>query len=219
MVQKSSPPRRGRPRAYDPERALDAATRTFWSGGVTGTSLDDLTESTDMNRPSLYAAFGDKQALYLKTMERYTELGRAGISAELGEDRPIAASLAAIYRRALDLYGAGTAGARGCYLTGTSVAAAVEDAQIRVALAEALATFDGLFAARFARAQEQGELPRERSADELGALATGVLHTLAIRTRAGAPRERLEALADAAVAMLCASASGDRADARQRPRR
>lgn len=216
MVQKSTRPRRGRPRAYDPERALDAALRAFWRGGFTGTSLDDLTSSTDMNRPSLYAAFGDKQAIYLKTMERYTEGARAALAAELGADRPIAASLAAIYRRALELYGAGTSGARGCYLTGTSVAAAVEDAHVRAALARALATFDGLFAARFARAQEAGELPRAQAAGELGALAAGVLHTLAIRARAGASRERLEALADAAIATLCAGAPRERAPARRR---
>jgi TetR/AcrR family transcriptional regulator, copper-responsive repressor len=218
MVQKSTSPRRGRPRAYDPEQALDAATRTFWRAGFTGTSLDDLTESTAMNRPSLYAAFGDKQALYLKTMERYTESALAAIAAELGADRPIAASLSRIYRGALDLYGAGESGARGCYLTGTSVAAAVEDAHIRAALSHALARFDGLFTARFARAQEAGELSPSQPAEELGALAMGVLHTLAIRTRAGVPRERLDALAEAAVATLCASAPLGRATARRRPR-
>lgn len=204
MVQKSASPRRGRPRAYDPERALDAATGAFWRGGFTGTSLDDLTSSTDMNRPSLYAAFGDKQALYLRTMERYTERSSAALEAALATDIPIATVLSAVYARALDLYGAGTSGARGCYLTGTSVAAAVQDAHIRSALARSLERFDGLFTARFARAQESGELPRGQAPEELGALAMGVLHTLAVRTRAGTPRDRLDAIAAAAVAMLCA---------------
>ena len=70
MVQKEET-RLGRPREYDPEVALQRATDAFWDAGFSGTSLDDLSARTGMNRPSLYAAFGDKQALYLKTLESY----------------------------------------------------------------------------------------------------------------------------------------------------
>jgi hypothetical protein len=69
MVQKeiptAEPRRRGRPRAYDPDTALAAAADVFWKKGYDGTSLDDLAAATGMNRPSLYAAFGDKHDLYL----------------------------------------------------------------------------------------------------------------------------------------------------------
>src|SRR5215467_10510913 len=71
MVKKEEERRLGRPRSYDPEVALQRATAAFWDGGFSGTSLDDLSERTGMNRPSLYAAFGDKEALYLKTLESY----------------------------------------------------------------------------------------------------------------------------------------------------
>ena len=83
MVQKESsresdpPKRRGRPRAYDPQVALARAAETFWKAGYAGTSLDDLVAATGMNRPSLYAAFGDKRDLYLKTLEYYRDEGRA----------------------------------------------------------------------------------------------------------------------------------------------
>ena len=70
---------RGRPRAYDPDRALQAAQDVFWRKGFAETSLDELSAATGMNRPSLYAAFGDKKAIYLKTMERCRERMRVTI--------------------------------------------------------------------------------------------------------------------------------------------
>ena len=66
--------RRGRPRAYDPQTALQRATDRFWKSGYSGTSLDELSAETGMNRPSLYAAFGDKHTLYLKALASYWQL-------------------------------------------------------------------------------------------------------------------------------------------------
>src|SRR3954451_891852 len=81
MVQKRArPPEgkpRGRPRAYDPQVALARAAEKFWKAGYAGTSLDDLVYAPDMTRPSLYAAFGDKHDLYLKTLEHYRDESRA----------------------------------------------------------------------------------------------------------------------------------------------
>src|SRR5215472_785481 len=81
MVQKEEERRLGRPREYDPKVALQRATEAFSDAGFSGTSLDDLSARTEMNRPSLYAAFGDKEALYLKTLENYLEERRRAITA------------------------------------------------------------------------------------------------------------------------------------------
>jgi len=89
MVQKKetdAPKRRGRPRAYDPETALARAAATFWKAGYAGTSLDDLAAATGMNRPSLYAAFGDKRELYLKTLEHYRDEYREIARRTLADD-------------------------------------------------------------------------------------------------------------------------------------
>src|SRR5882724_2877881 len=88
MVQKI-PPKRGRPRSYDPDTALAQAMAAFWNAGYTGTSLDDITAGTGMNRPSLYGAFGDKRALYLHTLERYRVAGRTAMREVLGGDKPL----------------------------------------------------------------------------------------------------------------------------------
>src|SRR6478672_4047067 len=61
----------GRPRAFDPEEALETALRLFWQKGYEGASLSDLTEAMGINRPSLYAAFGNKEELFRKAFDRY----------------------------------------------------------------------------------------------------------------------------------------------------
>jgi AcrR family transcriptional regulator len=61
----------GRKRQFDPEQALETAMRVFWKKGFVATSINDLTEALGINRPSLYAAFGNKQALFLRALARY----------------------------------------------------------------------------------------------------------------------------------------------------
>jgi TetR/AcrR family transcriptional regulator, copper-responsive repressor len=178
----------------------------FWRSGYAGTSLDDLTASTEMNRPSLYAAFGDKQALYLKTIERYTASAAAAVAEELARDCSIADALRTIYRRALDLYQAGHPSPRGCYMSSTASVAALDTPEVRAALLASHQAFDRLLAARFAVARDRGELPRDSDPELLGALAGGVIHTLSLRARAGETRKRLDQIADAAVAQLCGGA-------------
>src|SRR3954466_15006944 len=63
----------GRPRAFDERKALDAALKVFWRQGYEGASLPELTEAMGINRPSLYAAFGNKEALFRRAIERYVE--------------------------------------------------------------------------------------------------------------------------------------------------
>ena len=82
-VQKKHPRPRGRPRLYDPQRALARATQSFWRGGLSGTSLEDLVAATAMNKPSLYGAFGDKRALYLAAMDGYAARAGADMRAAL----------------------------------------------------------------------------------------------------------------------------------------
>src|ERR1700704_2217328 len=63
----------GRPRSFDLDKALDAAMQVFWQKGYEGASLSDLTHAMGVNRPSLYAAFGDKETLFRKALDRYTK--------------------------------------------------------------------------------------------------------------------------------------------------
>ena len=194
---------RGRPRAYDPQTALLRATDAFWRNGYAGTSLDDIAAATGMNRPSLYAAFGDKQRLYLQALTNYWHLRFVEIRAALAGDQPLEAALLGVYEAALSLYFSGYERPRGCFVIGTAVTEAVEDTEIRNSLAAGIQAFDDDFAARFRRGQEQGELKSQADPTALAVLATATMHTIAIRARAGIPRSDLLELARKAVRVIC----------------
>ena len=205
MVQKISketePKRRGRPRAYDPQAALARAAEVFWKAGYAGTSLDDLVEATGMNRPSLYAAFGDKRDLYLKTLEYYRDESRTLARAALADDPPLRVLLKRFYDKALELYLSG--GPRGCYSIGTAATVAAVDDRVRAFLADSIRTTDSFLTHQIEKAKQRGELARDADPVALGYLATATLHTLAIRARAGLPRRELNALVNAAIDVIC----------------
>ncbi|KXU84829.1 TetR family transcriptional regulator [Paraburkholderia monticola] len=194
---------RGRPRNYDSHQAMNDARDAFWHGGYSGTSLDALSEATGMNRPSLYGAFGDKHALYLDTLDRYIALGRDEMQAALHGDRPLADALLAVYEGALALYFPRGEVPRGCFLIGTAAVESRADEEVRGKLAHGLATFDAEFERRLERAQAQGELDAAASPALLAKVASAILHSLALRSRAGDSRESLLATAQAGVAMIC----------------
>ena len=204
MVQKpvSSRPR-GRPRAYDPDAALQAALETFWKGGLAGTSLDEIVAATGMNRPSLYAAFGDKRALYMQALARYQAASADALRGELAADTTLADALTRIFRRAIALYVGGEGPARGCFSVSTATTEAIEDPEIRQMVADGTQRLDQAFEARVRRAQAAGELPPAANSEALGALCSATIHTLAVRARAGTPAETLQALAAQAVQVIC----------------
>jgi AcrR family transcriptional regulator len=204
MVQKQDIKRaRGRPRSYDPDSALTEARDAFWDSGYTGTSLDDLSSATGMNRPSLYGAFGDKRALYLQTLERYREMGRTAMKEELSYDRPLAGALRRVFFRAISIYLAGKHGARGCFLIGTAATEAVKDAKIRAVFAAGLHELDDLLEARLRYAAEHDELKTDIEPAVLARVVCGIMNSLALRARAGDSRAILEATAEAGVQLVC----------------
>jgi AcrR family transcriptional regulator len=208
MVQKKSegePKRRGRPRAYDPAQAIAQAAALFWKAGYAGTSLDDLSEATGMNRPSLYAAFGDKRDLYLKTLEYYREEGRALAREALAGDPPLRVFLKRFYDKALAIYL--TDGPRGCYSIGTAATVAAVDDKVRDFLADSMRATDSFLTHQIGKAKQRGEIARDADVDALGYLATATLHTLAVRSRAGLPRKELDALVNAAINVICGPAA------------
>jgi AcrR family transcriptional regulator len=206
MVQKSSPAKRGRPRTYDEETALAQAMRVFWTGGYAATSLDELSTATRMNRPSLYAAFGDKRALYRTLIGRYRAMARAAMAEALAPDRPLRDGLQRVYDSALSIYFGGGKDPRGCFMIGTAVTEAAADREVRASLNDGLREIDAAFETRFRQAQDDGELARGADPAALAKLASGALYFLAIRSRAGEPRAVLERAADDAIALICGAA-------------
>ncbi|MDO9335553.1 MAG: TetR/AcrR family transcriptional regulator [Caulobacter sp.] len=202
MVQKSEARPRGRPRAYDPDKAIARAREAFWTQGYSATSLDDLSAATGMNRPSLYAAFGDKRALYLEALRRTKDGLLAGTKAALDLPGDLQASLNFYFARAIEAYMAGEGEARGCFIIGTALTEAVGDPEIKALLHEVFLGLDGLLTARLQRAIDEGEIPATTDAASLGYLLSAAVHGLAMRSRAGEPREALDRWAEGAVAQV-----------------
>jgi AcrR family transcriptional regulator len=208
MVQKDgSAKQRGRPRSYDPELALQRATETFWKKGFTATSLDDLAAATGMNRPSLYAGFGDKRALYLKALNRYWERGLKAMDEALRPEMPLAKALNQLYQLALGMYFPAKGRPRGCFGVGTALTEAVEDPLIRDAFAGGLRRIHAGFESCMNRAKSRGELCSDADVETLAGLASAVLSSLAVRSRAGMPRESLDKFAKASAEAIAAMAA------------
>lgn len=195
MVQKSGAKRRGRPPSYDADEALARALDAFWTAGFAATSLDDLSAATGMNRPSLYGAFGDKRAMFLKALMSYRARGEGVLARLTSGDEPVRNTLVAAYAAALTLYFSGENGARGCFLTGAALVGAVQDPDVRQALLEGLEELDRSFVGLFKRGQSTGEVAPEADPEALGLMASAILHTLSVRARAGAPRTELVRIA------------------------
>ena len=199
-----------RPREFDTDAALDGAIAVFREHGFEGTSAQMLVDAMGIGRQSLYAAFGDKQALYLKTLDSYCARRRADLTGAFASGRPLRDTLRAIYDWMLDRFLEGDRGARGCYLVGTAATEAVGNPEVREMLAGSLREIDEVFRAAFAAAQGRGELGAEADPKALALLASGVVHTLALRARAGQPRSVLREVADAAVKLICGSGGAKR---------
>lgn len=195
--------RRGRPRAYDPEAALQQATLAFWRAGYAATSLDTLTAATGMNRPSLYAACGDKHAWYLAALGRYVEAAAGAMKQLLARPEPLRQALQRVFDAALALYLPPDDAARGCLLSGTAATEAVADERIRAELGRGLRVFDRLFEQRLLRAQQDGELARGASAAQLARLASALLHSSSLRARAGDSRAEIAATIAAGLDLIC----------------
>ena len=203
LASPDAPRRRGRPRAYEPEVALARALDVFWKEGFAATSLDDLSTATGMNRPSLYAAFGDKRELYIRSYQGYRDRMRQRMGEAFAAELPLRKWLESIFTIALDMYLSGKDGARGCFTVMTATSEAVFDPAIRELVVTGLAETDRFFARIFSRARERGELSPSAAPQVLAQLASATLHSVAVRARAQVPRAELDAIVKGALDLIC----------------
>lgn len=200
---------RGRPRSFDADAALDRALVVFWRDGFQGASLAALTQSMGINKPSLYATYGDKASLYLKALARYAECeGACHLRAlDKGSDArgSVEAFLRSVVRTVTDRTKPG-----GCYVvTGTAdFDAADMPAAVRDALLGVLRNWEGALKARLLRGQSDGDVPQGANAGELATYFATVMAGLAVQAKGGASRSKLEAVVRAAVSAWPANPRG-----------
>lgn len=185
---------RGRPRAYDQGTALDAALRMFWTKGYSATSLDDLTDAMQMSRPSVYAGFGNKKAVYEAAVGHYVATIGSRTMKPLAEEPTLRAGLLGFYAAVIDVV-TGRHGPLGCIVACTMPAEAGDSPQARQHLAQVLAGLDAAMLARMRAAQAAGEVANETDTATLAQMATSLMLALSIRARAGTSRRALTRLA------------------------
>jgi AcrR family transcriptional regulator len=187
----------GRHREFDMEKALDAALCVFWRKGYEGASYADLTEATGVERPALYSAFGNKEALFGKALARYYErfLDYVPEALRLPTAREVTRHI---------LYSAAELHTRypdhtGCLGVNGVLAGSDEAEPVRQALIDARAAGEAQLRERFERAKAEGDLPETAKPDVLAAFLMAVLHGMAVQAKAGFSRDKLEAIAEQAL--------------------
>ena len=149
-----------RPKTFDPEQVVDAALGLFWARGYQATSFDDITRATGVNKPSLYAEFGDKAGLFARVLERYHAMLLAHAEATLGGTGPVRDAVRAWLLSFLPSC-SGAAGGRGCLsVNATLDAAAAADPAVAQRVAAFRLRVERLLARAIRRGVAAGELPR-----------------------------------------------------------
>jgi AcrR family transcriptional regulator len=189
---KSTLSKRGRPRAYDPGEALQAARDIFWVKGYAATSLDDIVAATGMNRPSLYAAFGDKEAIYLSALKMQGELLVSAIEGAVKLDIKLKAFLDLFFARCIDSYLQGAQGPRGCFLVGTALTESLMREDVGAVVRDAFGRCEEHLEQRFRAAKKTGELAKSVEPRALAMLVSSTMHELAMLARSGESRARLQ---------------------------
>ena len=201
--------RTGRPRAFDPQQALARARDLFWSRGYAATSVQDLVDELGLQRGSLYAAFGDKHDLYLKSVALYARENREQLQAILKDD-PVLPALRRMLLEPSALTGAPDhpLGRRGCLVGNTTAELVPGDDAARALAAAAYDGFTDVVTAALARAQATGEVTASATPQAQARLLLLLFQGSALVSRAQPDRQRLAASIDVAVDALRARASG-----------
>ena len=194
MIQNTTRPV-GRPRSFDETGALEKATQVFWSKGYDGVTIDDLVAGMGVGRPSLYAVFGDKRAIFLRALKAYAEKKGAAAAKALLAPQTLHASLASFLRYAVES-ATEKGSARGCLMM--CVAPLVNDAEVQRFLQTAIAGGVALVERRFRDAINAEEIPSDFPLAARATQVTDLARGLTMRAQLGVPRKTLLKDAEAA---------------------
>jgi len=188
---------RGRPRAFDADKALDCALEVFWKKGYEGASLPDLTKAMGINRPSLYAAFGNKESLFRKVVQRYVQGPGAHVAEAIRE--PTARAVAErLLHGTINLL-TDPKHPRGCLIVQGALACGEAAESVQKELIALRAEGQTLIRKRFERAIAEGDLPKDADAADLARFLATIVHGMAVQSTSGANRSELRRVAETAM--------------------
>lgn len=192
---------RGRPREFCPDAALDRVLEVFWREGFEGASVQALADAAEVSKPSLYAAWGNKEALYLAALRRYQELHGTALEAQLEAEPDVRTAIHTYLRSMVDAYTERTHPS-GCLVVAGAAACESEGvpAAVRGALCQALQSSGAVVERRLSRARNEGQLPPDSDIPALAAYVNTLVLGLSVQARAGASRGALFGVVDEAMA-------------------
>ncbi|MCK1385603.1 TetR/AcrR family transcriptional regulator [Bradyrhizobium sp. 21] len=207
IAAKGSPPADERsrdPRRFSADAALDAAMKVFWTKGFAGASLNDLTEAMGITRPSLYAAFGNKEALFFRALDLYQSLRKDDMAEAL--QAPTARGVFETLLRGSLRYQLDEGQPRGCLMVLNAMQGGDEARVIRDEILRRQAIGRELLAARFEQAKREGDLLPTVNVPGLVRFIQSLMHGILMQGAAGASPSELEGLVESGLAMWTASA-------------
>ncbi|TQM43662.1 TetR/AcrR family transcriptional regulator [Pseudonocardia cypriaca] len=187
----------GRPREFDVDEALERAMRVFWEQGYEGASLTDLTAAMGITRTSMYAAFGNKEDLFRKALQRYSAGPAVYATRALEEPTARAVATAFLYGTVDTTTGPGLPA--GCLTVQGALAAAPADRAVRDFLADWRNDGCSRLEDRFRRARDEGDLPPTSDPRLLARFVMTVSGGIAVQAASGVGRDELRRVADAAL--------------------
>jgi AcrR family transcriptional regulator len=187
----------GRPRNFDVEQALDNALRVFWQKGYEGASLPELTAAMGINRPSLYAAFGNKEELFRKALDRYEAGPTAFVAKALGEPTARKVAERMLYGGIEMVTNKDNPG--GCLVVHGALVCGDTAQPIREELERRRRTGELMLRKRFQQAKTAGDLPESVDAKDLANYITTVMRGMAVQAAGGATRKELLRVAELAM--------------------
>jgi len=191
-----APKPRGRPRSFDRDEALDRAMEVFWEKGFEAASLADLTKAMDINPPSLYAAFGDKERLFLEAVERY--VGHRARSCDYCGAATARESIHMLLTYVAEQMSS-PSHPHGCLMMMATTTTSGASPQLQAALAKLRASSRAKMRERIARGIGAGELPHDTDASALASFYGTVMAGMAAMAHDGATRKTLLATVEAAM--------------------
>jgi len=190
---------KGRPRSFDADKALESAMRVFWKHGYEGATLPTLTAAMGINRPSLYAAFGNKESLFRKTLDRYLERPSAYFVEALDQTRAHQV-VEYLLKGAIDNY-CNPRNPRGCLWIQGALVCSAESESVRKDLVARRVAGETLLRQRFERAIAERDLSSDANPADLARYVTTVMAGMSVQSASGVNRAELERVAHMA---LCA---------------
>ena len=198
---------RGRPRCFDRDAALKAAMDVFWKKGFEGATLADLTEAMGINPPSLYAAFGDKEGLFLEAVKRYRE--QVAQQCLYAQETTARAEVEKLLTELATLY-TDCEHPRGCLMVMAATTASSSSPRLQEVLADQRAAARASLRSRLERGVKEGELAADTDVAALTNFYAAVISGMSLQARDGASRKSLMATVEAAMRAWPAKAPSKR---------